>query len=282
MGDILFDDNGTRLAETSLADKPAWKTYADQAEQDAIEAAKNLTNIGKTGNQPPVKFVASDWKDRPVGWHGMVTPSSAGSPDATKQFYCEKIANRDSENGYLWQAYLHDDTTHYYLGKNIAPATQNGGLPYWEKYESANKLVYSALDHGPKNSGHKEILTATPANKSFIVGQMHDVLRIPVAGMYLIHAYCSGYWYRHDLNSTDYLSNWWLDAPVGKPLSQIHVLGMSPHSKTENMNFVTSISHAVYCRVSAGEVLKYQININAKGSVVFNSWCKMVAIKERE
>ena len=30
VGDILFDDNGTRLAETSLADKPAWKTYADQ------------------------------------------------------------------------------------------------------------------------------------------------------------------------------------------------------------------------------------------------------------
>ena len=30
VGDILFDDNGTRLAETSLADKPTWKTYADQ------------------------------------------------------------------------------------------------------------------------------------------------------------------------------------------------------------------------------------------------------------
>ena len=44
VGDILFDDNGTRLAETSLADKPAWKTYADQkatkAEQDAIAEAQ--------------------------------------------------------------------------------------------------------------------------------------------------------------------------------------------------------------------------------------------------
>ena len=264
---------------TATAANAPGQTNAPWVRSDARTTALEATNIGKTGNQPSVKFTANDWKDRPIGWRGVIGPGSAGSPDATKQFYCEKIANRDSENGYLWQAYQHDDTTHYYLGKNIAPANLNGGLPYWEKYESANKHVYFGLNHGPTNSGNKDVLTATPANKSYLVGQTYDVLRIPVAGMYLVHAYSVGYWYRHDLSSADYLTNWWLNVPFGKPHSQVHALGLSPHSKAENMNTRISVSQVAYCRFSAGEVLKYQININAVGSVVFNSWCKAIAIK---
>ena len=47
VGDILFDDNGTRLAETSLADKPAWKAYADQKDGalDTKLQAKIAANI---------------------------------------------------------------------------------------------------------------------------------------------------------------------------------------------------------------------------------------------
>ena len=45
VGDILFDDNGTRLADNSAAEKLAWKAYADQAEADAVStAAADATN----------------------------------------------------------------------------------------------------------------------------------------------------------------------------------------------------------------------------------------------
>ena len=264
---------------TATAANAPGQPNAPWVQSDARTTALEATNIGKTGNQPPVKFAASDWKDKPIGWHGMIGPGSAGSPDAINYWYVEKIANRDQLNGYYWQAYPVGSHTFFYVGYNDNPSNLNGGLPYWEKYESANKKVYVGLNHGPTNAGNKDILTATPANKNFIVGQIYDVLRIPVAGMYLVHAYCAGHWYRHDLSSTDYLSNWWFDAPVGKPLSQVHALGISPHSTTENMNIRTSITQAVYCRFSAGEVLKYQINVNAIGTVVFNSWCKAIAIK---
>ena len=60
VGDILFDDNGTRLADNSAAEKLAWKAYADRAEQDAIAEAvkkdgaleaKLQTNIDKKASK---------------------------------------------------------------------------------------------------------------------------------------------------------------------------------------------------------------------------------------
>ena len=60
LGDILFDDNGTRLADNSAADKLAWKSYAEQAETDAVAEAvkkdgaleaKLQTNIDKKASK---------------------------------------------------------------------------------------------------------------------------------------------------------------------------------------------------------------------------------------
>ena len=122
----------------SAANAPG-QANAPWERSDKRTTALEATNIGKTANQPVFKFVANDWKDRPIGWRGMIGPGSAGSPDATDYFYVEKVSNHEKLDGYYWQAYPVGKKSYFYVGDNSNPATQNGGLPYWEKYESFHK-----------------------------------------------------------------------------------------------------------------------------------------------
>ena len=63
VGDILFDDNGTRLADNSAAEKLAWKAYADRAEQDAIAEATRRDNALETSLKAYMTAVAGGHKE---------------------------------------------------------------------------------------------------------------------------------------------------------------------------------------------------------------------------
>ena len=258
-------------AHTATRANAPGQSGAPWVRSDARTTAIEATNIGKTGNQPIFKFTANDWKDRPIGWHGMIGPGSAGSPDTVNWFYLEKIGNRNVANGHYWRAYPIGSNSYFYVGYNDNPATQNGGLPYWEKYESANKKVYVGNPPGAFETLGGAHTAATNNNAP---GKLHDVLTIPITGRYLVIGQAEMQAWSFSPANQAFLAHWVANIPAGKTGG--HIFGLNASNSS---NHHTTVTNVVVCQIAAGEILKAQVVPNIFKTVQIHCRFKITALK---
>ena len=253
-------------AHTATAANAPGQTGAPWVRSDARTTAIEATNIGKTGNQPIPKFTKDDWKDRPIGWHGMIGPGSAGSPDTVNWFYLEKIGNRNTANGHYWQAYPIGSNSYFYVGYNDNPSTQNGGLPYWEKYESVNKTVYSG-NIAPVDSVNGQKSTNTH-------GPIREICRVVLPGRYFITIHIRIFitlW-----PSGGEFLQWYTRCPYradGNGAQFVFDRGVSVGNKD------ASLTNIADCRMGANEAIRGQIIYDIQGNFKIQTFLKCTAIR---